>query len=122
MNRRGFLATLIAGAVLDPERLLWVPGKKLISIPKPPLVDPRLVISPVTPAALADYWAGVYYQKAYDEFMTKWSATHPNRATIYRAHNSPAARISVRRFTTPHHLQKLHTNSRSNRLQYPKNT
>ncbi len=31
----GGLAGLIAGAVLDPERLLWVPGKKLISIAKP---------------------------------------------------------------------------------------
>ncbi len=28
LARRGFL-----GAVLDPERLLWVPGRKLISIP-----------------------------------------------------------------------------------------
>ena len=38
MNRRGFLA-LLAGAVLDPERLLWVPGRKVISIPAklPPL-------------------------------------------------------------------------------------
>jgi hypothetical protein len=38
MNRRGFftaLAGLTATAVLDPERLLWVPGQKLISIPKP---------------------------------------------------------------------------------------
>ena len=37
MNRRGFLATLAAvaaGALLDPERALWVRGKKLISIPK----------------------------------------------------------------------------------------
>ena len=37
MNRRAFfgsLAALAAGAVLDPERPLWVPGKKLISIPK----------------------------------------------------------------------------------------
>lgn len=36
MNRRGFfglLAGAIAGATLDPERLLWVPGRKLISIP-----------------------------------------------------------------------------------------
>ncbi len=36
MNRRGFL-TALAGAVgamtLDPERLLWRPGAKLISIP-----------------------------------------------------------------------------------------
>jgi hypothetical protein len=34
MNRRGFLAALIGGATLDPERLLWRPGAKLISIPK----------------------------------------------------------------------------------------
>lgn len=35
MNRRAFFATLAAGlaAVADPERLLWVPGRKLISIP-----------------------------------------------------------------------------------------
>lgn len=43
MNRRGFfgaLAAIAAAATLDPERLLWVPGKKLISIPAPapPLV------------------------------------------------------------------------------------
>lgn len=35
MNRRGFLAALIGAAAFDPEKLLWVPGKKLISIPKP---------------------------------------------------------------------------------------
>ena len=37
MNRRGFLSLLAgvaAGAVLDPERALWVPGKKVISIPQ----------------------------------------------------------------------------------------
>jgi len=37
MNRRGFLATLFGGAVaaatLDPEQVLWKPGK-LISIPR----------------------------------------------------------------------------------------
>jgi hypothetical protein len=32
MKRRGFLAAL-GGAALDPERLLWIPGRKLISIP-----------------------------------------------------------------------------------------
>ncbi len=31
-GRRGFLS-LLAAAVLDPERLLWIPGRKLISIP-----------------------------------------------------------------------------------------
>lgn len=41
MNRRSFLSALatIAGvAVADPEKLLWTPGKKLISIPQPLLV------------------------------------------------------------------------------------
>jgi hypothetical protein len=33
MNRRLLLKMLVGSAVLDPERLLWVPGKKLISIP-----------------------------------------------------------------------------------------
>jgi hypothetical protein len=33
MTRRGLLAALAACA-LDPERLLWRPGAKLISIPK----------------------------------------------------------------------------------------
>ena len=37
MTRRAPLA-LIAGASLDPERLLWQPGRKLISIPKPVVV------------------------------------------------------------------------------------
>ena len=38
MNRRAFfslLAGVAATAALDPEKLLWVPGKKLISIPNP---------------------------------------------------------------------------------------
>lgn len=37
MNRRGFLGALGLGAsafAMDPEALLWVPGKKTISIPK----------------------------------------------------------------------------------------
>ncbi len=43
-TRRGFLAAMIGGAAsaaaamtFDPERALFVPGKKLISIPKPPV-------------------------------------------------------------------------------------
>src|SRR6266478_5393555 len=35
LNRRGFLGLLAAGLALDPERLLWRPGAKLISIPAP---------------------------------------------------------------------------------------
>lgn len=50
MNRRGFLSslgTITAGLVLDPERLLWVPGQKLISIPAPTkMVGEILFFSP----------------------------------------------------------------------------
>jgi hypothetical protein len=37
MNRRGLLGAALGAFVADPERLLWVPGKKLISIPKAPM-------------------------------------------------------------------------------------
>lgn len=33
-SRRSFLGLLASALVLDPERLLWVPGKKLVSIAK----------------------------------------------------------------------------------------
>jgi hypothetical protein len=33
LNRRGFIASVAGAFVSDPERLLWVPGKKMISIP-----------------------------------------------------------------------------------------
>lgn len=35
VTRRAFLSALAAAFVLDPEKLLWQPGAKLISIPKP---------------------------------------------------------------------------------------
>ena len=35
LGRRGFLGALAAALVFDPERALWRPGEKLISIPKP---------------------------------------------------------------------------------------
>jgi hypothetical protein len=37
MNRRGFLAALAGGAAAaaDPDRLIWTPGRLLISIPPP---------------------------------------------------------------------------------------
>jgi hypothetical protein len=35
MIRRNFLSSLMSAVALDPERLLWVPGAKTISIPKP---------------------------------------------------------------------------------------
>ena len=34
MDRRSFIGAFMATATLDPEKLLWVPGRKSISIPK----------------------------------------------------------------------------------------
>ncbi len=42
-SRRGFLSFLgaaVATATLDPERLLWVPGAKVYSIPAPTVIEP----------------------------------------------------------------------------------
>lgn len=44
MRRRGFLGLIgaaLAGAVMDPDRALWVPRKRLISIPKPTVTSPE---------------------------------------------------------------------------------
>lgn len=40
MTRRGLIGALMGAATLDPERLLWVPGAKVISIPKPLIWNP----------------------------------------------------------------------------------
>jgi len=76
MNRRGFLsglAAIAAGATLDPERLLWRPGAKLISIPAPPRVllnvgdvftiEGRYMVNPITgsEAVYTDPATGIEY-------------------------------------------------------------
>lgn len=50
LGRRGFLGSLVGalaavqtGLSLDPEKLLWVPGQKLISIPSTPVTPVMLV-------------------------------------------------------------------------------
>jgi hypothetical protein len=55
MNRRGFLSALIGtglSAAIDPERLLWEPGKKLISIPPPKLTP--IIATPWPPFKIGD--------------------------------------------------------------------
>lgn len=59
MNRRSFLqlfAAAAAGAIADPEKLLWTPGKKLISIPKP-RTDFDFGTSPAVSLPMV-YWFG----------------------------------------------------------------
>lgn len=53
-TRRGFLSLLgasIATASLDPDRLLWVPGQKTISIPAQ-----SVLVSPLQLGFIYQYW------------------------------------------------------------------
>lgn len=66
MNRRGFLA-MLTGAALDPERLLWVPGRKLISIPRPgnTLLSPEAISWEIL-MRLRQTWALEHWAKSRD--------------------------------------------------------
>ncbi len=88
MNRRLFLASLIgsaSAAIIDPDRLLWVPGRKLISIPKP-LVIPanllnvgdvitisgRFIFNPITREMTAVLQPFRISHKAQSQIETSW--------------------------------------------------
>lgn len=66
MERRGFLG-LLAGAAfaLDPERALWVPGAKTISIPAPPVFNSGVAI-----ARYSAVGAAREYQAMYNRVLT----------------------------------------------------
>jgi hypothetical protein len=57
MNRRSFLALLAASLTLDPEKALWLPGKKLVSIPKPPTLSPRYLTSDMILDAVLEHFS-----------------------------------------------------------------
>lgn len=93
MNRRGFLTTLAAaltGAVLDPERLLWVPGQKTIFIPSIEQTNTWL-----TPEAtfsdgqlIASVWEEIVGKRPLDNiFESKALFTH---MAVYEWSSSPA--------------------------------
>ncbi len=63
MNRRGFLGGLIGAAsamVLDPEKLLWVPGTKTIFIPKAIVAPPRIPIGVHLQSGRIIFWDEVF--------------------------------------------------------------
>jgi hypothetical protein len=69
MNRRRFfgsLAAIAAAAALDPERALWIPNKKLISIPAPRIMTDRVEVYDNRTYKLVERWwkerGGVYRQ------------------------------------------------------------
>lgn len=62
MNRRGFLASLAAAFVVDPERLLWVPGAKLVSIPKPVVSLESVFVSEIWRKRGNGFWTKYLYE------------------------------------------------------------
>jgi len=62
MNRRAFFAAIAAAtatAVLDPERALWIPRRKIYSIPKPRLLDlSEIYVEALEPsvAVVSEWW------------------------------------------------------------------
>lgn len=75
VTRRGFLASLAAALVApDPERLLWRPGARLISIPRPasPIsyISPEWLTRETLLALRSNMVATRYYQQAYNNALS----------------------------------------------------
>lgn len=67
MNRRSFIAGVgaaLAGAALDPDRLLWRPGARLISVPAPIVVDRVLAYE----AIHSEIWEGFIVRRGSEVF------------------------------------------------------
>lgn len=73
MNRRNFLSLLAASLTLDPERLLWRPGAKLISIPKPLEVE---CCTPFFDLITMETLTALRRERIYDNFMTEGIFDH----------------------------------------------
>lgn len=80
MNRRSFLASLAATLTLDPERALWVPGKRLISIPAPAsvLVANRILVIDKFVAGALDLLA----RSPVLQFSTPSALLHQHGSTV----------------------------------------
>ena len=80
LNRRGFLVSLAAALTLDPERLLWVPGKRVISIPRPVLYRVPVEVFAGGCFGVGDFggWAG-FWKTSYEllterELLSKYGS------------------------------------------------
>ena len=75
MDRRSFLSAFIAAAVLDPERLLYVPGAKTIFIPPAPslVFHPKFysVNIPLTTVNIQVSGAGKVYSMVAGRFVER---------------------------------------------------
>lgn len=74
IGRRGFISSMIGAMVLDPDRMLWVPGAKTISIPNP-LNGVDITVLNVNNHAI---WLGWFNAEAYlrGEYEDRQDASH----------------------------------------------
>lgn len=98
MNRRAFLASLaaaIAAPAVDPEKLLWTPGAKLISIPKPaPMAWPPAF----SPAPLLFHSISLRFEEiVWVTLATPEEVAAYNQQSLDRAANKLGDTVTVRR-------------------------
>jgi len=88
MNRRGFFGILggAFAAATDPERLLWTPGQRLISIPRP---QGNQVLTPqmITEELLRRFQQNLEGARR-SELLFKVTVHHPMRRLIERSAGS----------------------------------
>jgi hypothetical protein len=93
MNRRGFLgaiAAAVAGAALDPERALWVPGAKLYSVPAP-------VVAPVPSLTVVGAWFQVGDVLTFGEDLTRYVVTGVERSRVDLRREKIGAALTIPR-------------------------
>lgn len=99
MNRRAFLATLaagLAGAAADPERLLWVPGRRKIFIPQPPRIFDSRQITFEMLEHLRQHYLIPFLEADRKSFM----GMYPARASYSNPQGRPAILRPVDPFNT----------------------
>ena len=92
MTRRSLFA-LAAAFALDPERALWVPGSRLVSVPKPRMPDRWLGPLPTV---------SVYFSSAH---LLGWPSPDCNpedRAAIFRRYSPDEARALIAELRRQH--------------------
>jgi len=89
VNRRGFLGTLAAaltGAVLDPERLLWVPGQRTIFLPPVvhfnTLITPEWVMREVGRMLVNNIQFAASVNRSYDDAWTRGVVRLPSAGLV----------------------------------------
>lgn len=96
LNRRSFLSSLTgiaATLALDPEKLFWVPGKKLISIPKPQSCAYWPVFSTIDRTILNDM------QHRYDACVSAQAELINERLRFCEGYAWPIEEISASEFS-----------------------